>query len=111
MINVGIDGEMAETEGADYRYDALNLHGGATCRLSPRWSFLPETGVGYRSYADFTGSPSRNELTWRVAGRLRWDWSDQIALALVVRHDRFASENEAFDAERTEGGVILSYSR
>ncbi len=110
-IHVGIDGEFAETEGADFRYDALNLHGGATCRLNRRWSLLPEAGVGYRSYADFTGTPSRNEVTWRVASRLRWDWSDQIALALVVRHDRFASQNEAFDAERTEGGVTLSYSR
>lgn len=111
VVNVGIDGEMAETEGADFRYDALNFHSGATCPLGLKWTFLPEAGVGYRSYGDFTGTPSRNELTWRVGGRLRWDWTETASISLVARHDRFASENDQFDAERTEGGVVLTLTR
>lgn len=110
-VNVGISGEMADTEGADFRYKALNLHSGATCPLGLRWAFLPEAGVGYRDYPDFTGTPSRNELTWRVAGRLRWDWTEQTSISLVARHDRFASDHDEFDAERTEGGVVFTLMR
>ncbi|QEG38317.1 tetratricopeptide repeat protein [Roseimaritima ulvae] len=107
-FSLGIDLESADTEGSDYRYRAINGHGDVTCQLSERWSFVTTVGVGHRDYYDFTGPVSRNELTWRVHGKLRWKWSERFSFAAVVGHDRFASDNEDFDAERTEGGIITT---
>ncbi len=106
--SLGIDLESADTEGSDYRYRAINGHGDVTCQLSERWSLVTTVGVGHRDYYDFTGPVNRNELTWRVHGKLRWQWSERLSFAAVVGHDRFASDNEDFDAERTQGGIITT---
>ncbi|WP_145100556.1 hypothetical protein [Rosistilla carotiformis] len=103
----GIDLEYANTEGDDYRYSAINGHSDATFQFGRRLSFIPSVGIGYRNYADFTGTPDRDELTWRAGGKLRWMFSDLVALSLVGGHDRFASDNQDFDAKRTQAGLVL----
>lgn len=106
--SLGIDLESADTEGSDYRYRAINGHGDVTCQLSERWSLVTTVGVGHRDYYDFSGPVNRNELTWRVHGKLRWQWSERLSFAAFVGHDRFASDNEDFDAERTQGGLLTT---
>jgi tetratricopeptide (TPR) repeat protein len=106
--SLGADVESADTQGADFRYRAINLHTDATVRLTSRLEFIARAGVGYRDYPDFTGPVSRDELTWRASGRLRWRWTDWLSSSLVVNHDRFASDNEDFDTQRTEAGVATT---
>ena len=106
--SLGASVESADTEGADFRYNAFSLHGDATWQIGERWSLVPDGSIGYRNYGDFTGSVSRDELTWRIGSRLRWQPTPVFALSAVVRHDRFASDNETFDAERTEGGIVTT---
>ena len=105
---LGTDFEFANTVGADYRYQAVSLFGDATFQLGPRLSFIPRAGVGYRSYGDYTGPVSRDELPWRVGGRLRWQWTDNIAISAVVGHNRFVCDNEEFASERTEAGIVFT---
>lgn len=109
--SLGVDGEWANTEGADYRYFAVNLHGDLTYQLTERLSFIPRAGVGYRTYGDFTGPVSRDELTWRASGRLRWQCSERLAISAVAGYDRFASDNANFDTDRTEAGLVLTFLR
>lgn len=106
--SLGLDLESADTEGANFRYTAVNAHGDVTMALSERVEFIPRWGVGYRPYSDFTGEIDRDELTWRVAARLRWQLRDYLSISAVAGHDRFASDNPDFDTERTEGGVVTT---
>lgn len=106
----GVDLQYANTEGDDYRYNAINGHADVTFQFGRRLSFIPSVGIGYRTYGDFTGTPSRDELTWRAGGKLRWRFSDLVALSLVGGHDRFASDNEDFDAKRTQAGLVLGFT-
>ncbi|MFG0289113.1 MAG: tetratricopeptide repeat protein [Rhodopirellula sp. JB044] len=111
MHALGVDFESADTEGDDYRYQSVNLHGSAGWKFAPKWEFTPTWGVGYRDYGDFTGPVARNELFWRVHGRLQYQWNDWFSIAAVCGHDRFASDNEDFDTERTEGGMEFTFTR
>lgn len=111
MHSLGIDLSSADTDGADYRYQAINLHGSTGWNLSPKWKLIPTWGVGWRDYLDFTGPMGREELFWRVHGRLQYQFNSLWSMALVCGHDRFASDNEDFDTQRTEGGVVLTFTR
>ncbi len=106
--SLGADIEDADTDGADFRYLSLTLYADATLALGSKLSFVPEAGVGGRDYPDFTGAINRDEVTWRVRGKLRWQCNDRLSLSAVAGHDRFASDNDEFDAERTQGGVITT---
>lgn len=108
--SIGADLEFADTEGADYRYNSVNVHTNATIRLRENLDFIPSAGVGYRDYYDFTGSQSRDELTWRVHGKLKWQCTEHWAISGVAGYDRFATDNVNFDSERVEGGVVFTYS-
>ncbi len=109
--SLGIDGQIADTLGADYRYDSVNLHGSTEWKLSDRWALIPTFGIGLRIYDDFTGEVSRDEFFWRGHGRLRYTFSDAWSVSLVAGHDRFASDNEDFDTQRSEGGLVVTYAR
>lgn len=109
--SLGIDLESADTEGADYRYHSVNLHGSTGWSISDRWKFIPTWGIGYRDYADFTGPVARDEFFWRLHGRLQYAVTDSLTLSMVAGHDRFASDNQDYDTERTEGGVVLTFTR
>lgn len=108
-LRVGADLSAADTEGADYRFIGAGIHGGLTLALRKRLFLEPEFGLGYRNYDDFTGVVSRDEILWRLAARLERQVTDHLSLALVIGYDRFASDNQDFDAERTEGGVVLNW--
>lgn len=106
--SLGVDLASADTRGTDFRYRSVSGHGDATFQLRPKWQLIPSVGVGHRDYYAFTGPVNRDEITWRVQGKLSWQFSQHTAVALVASHDRFASDNEDFDAERTEGGLIVT---
>lgn len=109
--SLGFDLESADTEGADFRYRAINAHAEWTHQLIDCVQFIPSVGTGYRDYYAFTGPVSRDEWTWRVQGKLRWQVNAHTAFSIVAGHDRFASDNENFDAERTQGGVLITITR
>lgn len=104
----GVDLQSAMTDGDDYRYLGAAIHGDCTLRLSDRWTFIPSANLGYRDYSDFTGTPSRNELTSRLSGKLRWQCNDFWSVSLVVSYDRFSSPNPDFDADRIEAGMLAT---
>ena len=106
--SLGADVEFADTDGADFRYTGVNLHTNATIQMSDSLSFTPSTGVGYRDYYDFTGSPNRDELTWRINGKLTWQCTEHWAISGVAGYNRFATDNANFDAERIEGGFVFT---
>ncbi|WP_404304588.1 hypothetical protein [Neorhodopirellula lusitana] len=111
MHSIGIDTEWANTDGDDYRYGSINLHGSTGWNISESWKLIPTWGVGYRDYYDFTGATPREELFWRVHGRLQYAINEAWGIATVVGHDRFASDNEDYDTERTEGGFVFTFTR
>lgn len=106
--SLGVDASTANTEGADFRYNAINAFTDTAITINEFWSFVPSAGVGFRDYGDFTGLVNRDEVTWRVSGKLVWSPYDQLSLAGLLGHDRFASENDEFDAERTQVGIITT---
>lgn len=109
--SLGASVESVDTEGADFRYDGATINGDLTVALRERLSFIPEASAGYRSYGDFTGTEDRDEFVWRVGGRLRWEWTREVSLSAVAGYDRFASDHELFDADRTQAGIVLTYLR
>ncbi len=108
-FSLGADLESADTEGADYRYRSIALHSDSTLAFTPRWSLIPEAGIGYRNYYDFTGTVDRDELIWRTAIRSRFQLSKSLSVSGVASYDRFVSDNASFDAERTQVGVVTTF--
>jgi len=111
MIALGADIESADTRGSDYRYRSINLHGSGGYQLTSSWELVPTWGIGFREYPDFTRSPPRDEFFWRLHGRLKYNFKPSHSISFVVGHDRFASDNEEFDTERTEGGLVYQFIR
>lgn len=107
----GLDIESTNAEGADFRYHSVNWHHNVTFQPTQRLSFIPDVGVGYRNYYDFTGSPSRDEATIRLGAKWKLKVTEHVSFSTVINHNRFASLNEAFDTERTEAGVVCTITR
>jgi len=105
---LGVDVESADTRGSDFRYRAFTGHGGMTFRLSQRWQLVSSAGLGYRDYYAFTGDPSRDELTGRIHIRLQCQIHPTTTASLISGYDRFASDNELYDAERTQAGLVMT---
>jgi hypothetical protein len=105
---LGVDLESADTRGSDFRYRAITAHGGMTFQLHERWRLIPTAGLGYRDYYAFTGAPSRDEVTSRIHLRLQYQMNTTTSVSLVSGYDRFASDNELFDAQRTQAGIVIT---
>ncbi len=105
---LGVDLESADTRGSDFRYRAITAHGGMTFQLHERWRLISTAGLGYRDYYAFTGDPSRDELTSRIHLRLQYQMHATTSVSLVSGYDRFASDNELFDAQRTQAGIVMT---
>lgn len=107
--SLGLDLEHADTTGADFRYNAVTLHGDATVRVLEKVSFIPTAGIGYREYGDFTGPVNRDELTGRIGAKLKWQVREKLSISTVVGYDRFASDNDQFDTQRTQAGLVFTF--
>lgn len=110
LWSAGIALEHADTEGDNFRYNAVNFNLDTTIELCPRWSLQPSAGIGYRDYVDFSGPGDRDELTWRAGLKLKYQINQNYSISLVGGYDRFASDNDQFDAERTQVGLISTIS-
>ena len=108
-IRFGGDLSGADTRGADYRFIGGNLYGGVTIGLTESIYLEPDIGLGYRNFYDFSGTVNRDELIMRFGLRLERQITDRLSIGAVVGYNRFASDNEFYDAERTEGGLITSW--
>lgn len=106
--SLGTDIEFVNTEGDDYRYFGAKVFTDATIKLTKKLEFVPSGNLGFRSYPDFTGNPDRNELTYRLAARLRYRLTDHWSFSAVLNYDRFASDNASFDTERLESGILTT---
>ena len=108
-FRAGVDVEHADTDGSDFRYYGVSLYGETVIALDETLWLILQGGWGYRDYPDFELNPSRNEHIWRAAARLEKQLSAQWIVAAVSSLDRFESRNDAFDAERTIGGLITVF--
>jgi tetratricopeptide (TPR) repeat protein len=111
LWSLGADLEYVNAEGDDFRYLGGKIHADATFQLADRLELIPSGNVGFRSYPDFTGVPARDELTYRLSSRLRYRCSETWSVALVVNYDRFASDNDNFNADRFESGIVTTFLR
>ncbi|MFO0939815.1 MAG: tetratricopeptide repeat protein [Pirellulales bacterium] len=107
--SVGADFESARTQGLDFRYNGISVHGSTNWSLSEKITFNPETGIGFRNYYAFTGAPSRDELIARCSTRLRYQHNSYWALSAIGSYDRFAAKNDAFDAQRVQAGLVSTF--
>lgn len=108
-FGVGVDLEHADLRGDDVRYNGVGLYADAEIPLMPSLSLLLNGGWGYRDYPGFTGAPERNEHIWQAGAKLRKRFNESLSLDLVVDWNRFASENDLFDADRLVTGAVLTW--
>lgn len=107
--SLGFDTTIAQTEGTDFRYFGASIRGGLTWQIAERWQFTPDASLGFRDYFDDASEPRRNDLVGRLGGKLRWRWTETLSVSAVVNWNRFISNDEAFDAERLEAGIVTTF--
>ncbi|HUG18399.1 MAG TPA: hypothetical protein VMM56_05440 [Planctomycetaceae bacterium] len=107
--SLGTDLEYVNTEGDDFRYFGAKIHANATLQVAERLEWIPGGNVGFRNYPDFTGAPSRDELTYRLGSRLRYCLTDAWSVSLVANYDRFDSGHPDFNADRIECGIVTTF--
>tara|TARA_R110002072_G_scaffold238769_3_gene396480 strand:- start:131724 stop:133034 length:1311 start_codon:yes stop_codon:yes gene_type:complete len=108
-IRFGVDGEHADLNGSNYRYQGVSLYTALEMPITEKLKFDLEGGWGYRDYFDFdtSSSPSRNENIWRAGCRLTHQLNNHWSLAGVFNYDRFDSENPLFASDRYLTGLVL----
>ena len=107
--NMGLDYELADTEGQDFRYYSLRAHGQTTMTLANKLSLISSGALGFRTFPDFTGSVDRDEFTWRLGAKLKYQFNNRADISLTTNYDRFASDNDDFDLDRFTSGIITSF--
>lgn len=107
--SLGVDSTIVETDGTDFRYVGASLRGGLTWQIAERWQFTPDASLGFRDYFDDATSPRRSDLVGRLGGKLRWRWTKTLSVSAVCNWNRFASNDEDFDSERLEAGVVTTF--
>lgn len=108
-FSLGADTTLVETDGTDFRYVGASVRGGLTWQIAERWQFAPDASLGFRDYFDDSSAPRRSDLVGRLGGKLRWRWTETLSVSAVCNWNRFASNDEAFDAERLEAGVVTTF--
>lgn len=108
LLRAGVDYMRADTRGSDYRFNGVNLYAEAVFVLGWQTELKLTGGWGYRDYADFQFTPSRNENIWRGGTELRKYFNDHVSAALVFNYVRFDSKNPLFAAERYLTGVVTT---
>ena len=103
-----VDGQWADLRGDNQAYYGCFAIVSATCPLWECWQVRPEAGIGFRSYPDFVGAPSRDETIWRAGTEMRRWLSDHRFVSGTFYYDRFDSGNAQFAAERFTAGASLT---
>lgn len=108
-ISVGVDLQRAETRGANFRFNGVQLFSQAKFVPADDWECRLSAGVGYRDYFDFVGSPSRDEFNWRTGLEIERRFTDVFSITLLAKYQAFDSRNPQFDADRFLGGVVSTF--
>lgn len=107
--SLGADMERANTTGRDFRYSGVAAHGSVTLQFSPTWESIMDGGLGYRSYDEFTGDVSRDEIIYRIGNRLRYRWNLRWTTSFTAAYEKLSSENTEFETDRFETGIVNSW--
>jgi hypothetical protein len=108
-IAAGVEGQRADTEGVNFRYNSVGLFGDVEIPVSSRLTLLANGGWSFRSYPDAQLTPPRDEHIWHAGARLRLDLNDFWSTAAVLAWDRFDSRNELFSTSRTVAGITTTF--
>ena len=111
QIRWGGNASATNADGADNRFAGAGLNSALNWRWDQNTTLETEFAFGFRDYYDFTDTIERDETIWRLGLRFKRRINDQWSWSLVTSYDRFASDNEAFDTDRTEAGIICTYLR
>lgn len=103
-----VDGQWADLRGRNQAYYGCFAIVSATCPIWECWELRPEAGIGFRSYPDFVGAPSRDETIWRAGAEMRRWLSDYRFVSGTFYYDRFDSHNAEFATERFTAGASLT---
>lgn len=107
-FTLGGDLEWVPAEGTDFAYMGGTMYAGTEIPLGERTWCQLEGGWGLRDYYESTLSPSRNETLIRGSARLTRQLTPRWSLSGVFSYNRFASENDLFDAERYTAGLVAT---
>ena len=107
-VQLSVDGQWADLRGANQAYGGFFALLSATCPIGECCELRPEAGIGYRTYPDFVGAPSRDETIWRAGAEVRHWLSDHRYVSGTFHYDRFDSNNAAYAAERFTAGASLT---
>jgi tetratricopeptide (TPR) repeat protein len=108
LLRVGTDLQTADLDGSSYSYRGVMVYTDAELPFAFGSLLVLEGAVGYRDYPDFEFTPSRNEIIGRAAIEIRKQLSAHWWLSGTYAYDRFASDNEQFDASRHTTGVFVA---
>jgi tetratricopeptide (TPR) repeat protein len=108
-FSLGVDTSLVKTDGTDFRYVGASVRGGLTWQIAERWQFTPDAGLGFRDYFDDSSAPARCDLVGRLGGKLRWRWTETLSVSAVCNWNRFLSNDEDFDSERLEAGLVTTF--
>jgi hypothetical protein len=108
-FSLGVDSTIVETDGTDFRYVGASIRGGLTWQIAERWQFAPDASLGFRDYFDDSSAPARSDLVGRLGGKLRWRWTETLSVSAVCNWNRFVSNDEDFDSERLEAGLVTTF--
>jgi tetratricopeptide (TPR) repeat protein len=108
-VSAGVEGQHAETTGANFRYDSIGLFVDAEMALTTNLSLIANAGWAYRNYPDAVIDPSRNENVWSLGARLQYAVTPHWSFAGVASYDRFDSRNELFNSDRLILGFTTTY--
>ena len=110
-VRVGADFQLADLEGSTYSYRGPIAYVDGELAFPLGCQLLLQGAWGYREYPDFEFAPSRNEFIYRAGVELKKQLSAYWSISGNYVYDRFASENEAFDASRWTSGLFTTFQR
>jgi tetratricopeptide (TPR) repeat protein len=111
QIDLGVDVQWADLQGADMSYQGVFLYSEAKMPFIRDTILTPNAGWGYRHFLDFTGVPSRDENLISAGLSLDKELSNHRAITLFFNYERFDSPNPGFKADRYTTGIYATFRR
>ena len=108
LMRGGVDLQWADLRGQDYAYRGMFFYADCESPLPCQMTLALQAGWGFRSYPDFTLTPSRDEDLWRAGFELRRPFGDHWEVSGFYTYDRFASDNAEFDTSRYISGLMTT---
>jgi hypothetical protein len=106
LVRVGGEFQSAPLEGSSYAFRGTMFYIDAEVPCPWGCLLVLQGAHGYRTYPDFEFTPERDENIWRAGVELRKPLSQCWSISGTFLYDRFASDNEQFDASRYTTGLF-----